>query len=192
MEGRAIQQRLCNVRNNKMTIPRKGLFAHLFAKLMFTGSTKAAPTLLSNHRWWSKPNSEGPNLGGTYCRSTKQSLTFFLEVWGLGPQKKLDFANSEIVYILGYFTVLLQSSYACSFRKRLTMTSLLQYLDLLLQDIGQKVGGPSGSTAYVSNHPRGKCLHLDEFVDTSGKTVRDILLDKHPPCCSSTYRLFDF
>jgi len=35
-------------------------------------------------------------------------------------------------------------------KKWLTITALLEYFDLLLQDIGQKVGGhgPPGSTAY--------------------------------------------
>ena len=71
-----------------------------------------------------------------------KSLAFYFGVWRLGPQEKLDFIiSSNIIIILGNFTVLLPikiSSYACSFRKRLTMTALLEYLNNL-QDIGQKV-----------------------------------------------------
>ena len=66
---------------------------------MFAGSTKAALTLLSNHKWWSKPNSEGANLGGTNCRSTKQKSDILFGGPGAwSPEKKLDFTNSEIVF----------------------------------------------------------------------------------------------
>ena len=60
---------------------------------------------------------------------------------GWPPTKILDFKAMILNFRL--FTVLLQmklNNYSFSFRKRLNMTALFEYLDLLLQDIGQKVG----------------------------------------------------
>ena len=44
-------------------------------------------------------------------------------------------------------------------------------------------GNTKAALTLLSDHPRRKRLHLDEFVDTTGKTVRDIRTygDKHPP-----------
>ena len=35
-------------------------------------------------------------------------------------------------------------------------------------------GNTKAALTMLSDHPRGKRLHNDEFVDTAGKTVRDI------------------
>jgi len=53
-------------------------------------------------------------------------------------------------------------------------------------------GNTKAALNLLSDHPRGKCLLLDELIDTTGKTLRDILMDKHPPCSSSSCRLFNF
>jgi len=42
-------------------------------------------------------------------------------------------------------------------------------------------GNTKAALTLLSDHPRGKCLRLNEFVGSTGKTVRDLLVDKHPP-----------
>jgi len=50
LEGRAIQQRLCNVHNHQGDDTlSENRFAHSFTKLMFAGNIKAALTLPSEH-----------------------------------------------------------------------------------------------------------------------------------------------